>query len=227
MNGFQATLGVVHPWHAFSLGGVVSTGTGSTIAVSSGSAGNKNYLGFEGQASYSFSAGKIWVGFASQDVDNLSALTTTFTSGGSSIPAAISSIASGSIRSVDEEIFAVEAGINLNFGNAGITAYYYNGEGLGTTAFGLDGFDAQGEARDSDGGYIQGTYVIPTGTKIGVAYGVSNLDPTAYDNSAAVPLVEENKRWTVGAYHPLTKHLNLVAEYNNNTGWYRYRLRVC
>ena len=23
-----------------------------------------------------------------------------------------------------------------------------------------------------------------------------------------------NDRWTVGAYHPLTKHLNLVAEYN-------------
>ena len=21
--------------------------------------------------------------------------------------------------------------------------------------------------------------------------------------------------WTVGAYHPLTKHVNLVAEYNN------------
>jgi hypothetical protein len=27
-------------------------------------------------------------------------------------------------------------------------------------------------------------------------------------------LVEKNERWTVGAYHPLTKHLNLVAEYN-------------
>ncbi|MEK9932964.1 MAG: porin, partial [Methylophilaceae bacterium] len=30
----------------------------------------------------------------------------------------------------------------------------------------------------------------------------------------SVNLVEENKRWTVGAYHPLTKHLNLVAEYS-------------
>ena len=28
-------------------------------------------------------------------------------------------------------------------------------------------------------------------------------------------LVEENERVTVGAYHPLTKHLNIVAEYNN------------
>ena len=30
-----------------------------------------------------------------------------------------------------------------------------------------------------------------------------------------VNLVEENKELTVGAYHPLTKHLNLVAEYSN------------
>ena len=28
-------------------------------------------------------------------------------------------------------------------------------------------------------------------------------------------LVDEQSRWTVGAYHPLTKHLNLVAEYNS------------
>ena len=27
-------------------------------------------------------------------------------------------------------------------------------------------------------------------------------------------LVKENTRLTVGAYHPLTKHLNLVAEYS-------------
>ena len=28
-------------------------------------------------------------------------------------------------------------------------------------------------------------------------------------------LVKENEMWTVGAYHPLTKHQNLVAEYSN------------
>ena len=32
---------------------------------------------------------------------------------------------------------------------------------------------------------------------------------------ANTTLVEENERYTIGAYHPLTKHLNLVAEYNN------------
>ena len=46
-------------------------------------------------------------------------------------------------------------------------------------------------ARDSDGGYVQATYVIPTGTKLGVSYGVSKLDDNAAD--AGTTLVEENK----------------------------------
>jgi len=92
-------------------------------------------------------------------------------------------------------------------------AYYYDGEGVGTTAFGKDGFNAAGKKRDSDGGYVQATYVIPTGTKLGVAYGVSNLDKEgSSDSAASFNLVEKNERWTIGAYHPLTKHLNLVAE---------------
>ena len=73
----------------------------------------------------------------------------------------------------------------------------------------------QVEQRDSDGGYVQGTYVIPTGTKLGVSYGVSNLDDNTADTANAVNLVKSNTMLTVGAYHPLTKHLNLVAEYSN------------
>ena len=55
--------------------------------------------------------------------------------------------------------------------------------------------------------------MIPTGTKLGVSYGISKLDDNAGD--AANNLVKENAMLTVGAYHPLTKHLNLVAEYSN------------
>jgi len=77
------------------------------------------------------------------------------------------------------------------------------------------GADSTGVKRDSNGGYLQATYVIPTGTKLGVSYGVSKLDDTAADRTGNVALVETNRRWTVGAYHPLTKSLNLVAEYND------------
>ena len=43
------------------------------------------------------------------------------------------------------------------------------------------GFDTTGKKRDSDGGYVQATYVIPTGTKLGVSYGISKLDDNAAD----------------------------------------------
>jgi predicted porin len=208
MNGFQATIGVVQPWHA-TTAGLASTATSVTDttltnAVSAVSSGNKNYLGFEGQLSYSFSAGKIWAGFAFQDVDNL-ATGRTGTTG----------TAVASTGTNDDEIEAYEIGAALNFGNAGIVGYYYAGDGLGTTGFGRDGFSNNGQQRESDGGYIQATYVIPAGTKIGVSYGKSTLDANAIDNTQSVNLVDENTRWTVGAYHPLTKHLNLVAEYSN------------
>jgi len=79
-----------------------------------------------------------------------------------------------------------------------------------------DGFSNDGKTRDSDGGYVQATYVIPMGTKLGVSYGVSKLDDNSADTALGADsnLVKENNRLTVGAYHPLTKHLNLVAEYS-------------
>ena len=97
--------------------------------------------------------------------------------------------------------------------NINLVAYAYSGEGIGTTLLLQDGFDTTGKKRDSDGGYVQATYVIPTGTKLGVSYGLSSLDDNAAD--AGTGLVEENNMLTVGAYHPLTKHLNLVAEYSH------------
>ena len=68
--------------------------------------------------------------------------------------------------------------------------------------------------RDQDGGYVQATYVIPSGTKIGVAAATSSQDLGSGDLAGAA-VFDSNDRWTVGAYHPLTKHLNLVAEYND------------
>jgi hypothetical protein len=79
-----------------------------------------------------------------------------------------------------------------------------------------------GNKRDSDGGYVQVTYVLPTKTKFGLAYGVSKLDLASGETVAQAAtansntnLFSENERTTAGLYHPLTKHLNLVGEYNN------------
>jgi len=47
---------------------------------------------------------------------------------------------------------------------------------------------------------------------LGVSYGESTLD----GNSAADAFKDiQDSMWVIGAYHPITKHLNLVAEYSN------------
>jgi len=207
MNGFQATVGVIQPWDVTSA--ATRTATASNASQGASQDGNQTNFGYEGQASYSWTgdvSGKVWAGFAYQDVDNLLGATT----------------ASGSFTTINGDAMkGWDVGAQLSMGNLGLVGYYYDGKGMGTTAWGANGFDTVGRRRDSDGGYLQATYVIPTGTKLGVAYGVSNLDRTAADRavqtgtSGAYSLVEKNERWTVGAYHPLTKHLNLVAEYSD------------
>ena len=147
-------------------------------------------FGLEGKASYSFSGdaltGKVWVSGLTYDV--------THNVSGASFTAS-----------------AADIGANLNAGNLGATAYWYTGEGVGTTTLGTLAHSS-GLKRDSDGGYAQLTYILPTKTKLGLAYGVSNLDRA---NAADTGIVAKNERVTLGLYHPLTKHLNLVAEYND------------
>jgi len=183
MNGFQATLGITQPWQAQA-----------SNAASSTSSGTNDEFGYQGQASYSWTgdfAGKAWLGFFSQNVENLS--------GGG-----------------NDTADSYEAGVSATVMNINLVAYGYSGEGIGTTALLLNGYDDGGNARDSDGGYVQATYVIPTGTKLGISYGQSKLDANAADSDAlGQVLVKENEMLTIGAYHPLTKHLNLVAEFSD------------
>ena len=159
--------------------------------VSDTSSGSNDEFSYQAQGSYSWTgdfAGKIWVGAYHQEISGLA-------SGGS------------------DDAQAFEAGVSTSIYNINLVAYAYSGEGIGTTFLLQDGFDTTGKKRDSDGGYVQATYVIPTGTKLGVSYGLSSLDDNAAD--AGKGLVEENNMLTIGAYHPLTKHLNLVAEYSH------------
>ena len=187
MNGFQLTAGITQPWNSIALSDNSAVSTGTT-----------DEYGFQGQASYSWTgdfAGKVWAGFFSQEVTGIT-------------------VAAGGTTS--DRANAFEAGISTSLANINLVAYAYSGEGVGTTALLVDGFSEDGQARDSDGGYVQATYVIPTGTKLGVSYGISNLDDNQADTDLGADsnLVKENNRLTIGAYHPLTKHLNLVAEYS-------------
>jgi hypothetical protein len=112
----------------------------------------------------------------------------------------------------DDDAWAADIGANVNVAGFGLTGYYYGGEGIGQTHQLLDGFALNGKKRDSEGGYVQATYVLPTKTKLGVSWGESNLDRA---HSADIIGDTKDEMWSVGLYHPLTKHLNLVAEYND------------
>jgi len=207
MNGFTATIAITNP-NQGSFGDATYRTAASAVSGNVSTIAAELYqdrFGIEGQLMYEFTgdvAGKVWMSGASYDVNQGADATTGVT------------VTSATDDSYTASVYDI--GVNLNMGNAGLTAYYYNGEGVGTTIMGSLGvYNTSADKlkkRDSDGGYVQATYVIPTGTKLGVAYGVSNLDEASGETATA--LVEKNDRWTVGAYHPLTKHLNLVAEYN-------------
>ncbi len=108
---------------------------------------------------------------------------------------------------INETAKAWDLGATVSAAGFGATAYYGQGTGVGR---GVQMSDVTGQL-DSTDWYVQGTYTIPTvGTKLGASYGESSIDKAV---GGAQELT--NEMWTVGAYHPLTKHLNLVAEYSD------------
>jgi predicted porin len=194
-NGFSFTAGITNPNQGFG-------------------AANQDRYGFEGKASYAFTgdvSGKVWASAASYDVTTAAVTAVTGVVGTTTV-AAVAPVTG--VPSVSYKANAFDIGATVSMGAFGLTGYYYNGEGAGTTIFGANGVTAAGAKRDSDGGYVQATFTVPgAGTKLGAAYGVSKLDLAAGETNNT--LVSKTERITLGAYHPITKHLNLVAEYNN------------
>ncbi len=187
-NGFSFTAGVTQAWNATAL---TTTGGSPVFGSAAGTGRGGSSPAFEAKASYEWAGdfgGKVWA----------SALTQKVEFDGTTL---------GSDRAS-----AWDLGATVNVAGFGLTGYYGQGKGTGTTVLLRDGFDAAGNNRDSDDWYVQGTYTIPgAGTKLGLSYGESTLDGNSIDGFDEY----QNRMWTVGAYHPLTKHLNLVAEYSD------------
>jgi predicted porin len=182
-NGFSFAAGIRQPW-------------GNT---------DNSDLGYDAKVSYEWAgdvAGKVWLGGIHQKVDN------------------------GLFGAAHDEetATAFEVGGKVSLGGFGLVGYYYDGKGfggngianltgIGGSAVGItptSGLGINGNDRDVDGGYVQGTYTLPgIGTKLGLSWGKSNVDGNAGEGDF------ENESWIVGAYHPLTKSLNLVAEYTS------------
>jgi hypothetical protein len=95
-------------------------------------------------------------------------------------------------------------------------AYYYTAKnsdaGVGQYLNTYNSSTSTFRSRENHGGYIQGTYKLPgVGTKVGLSYGKSVIERNVLANDVDA----EREATIVGIYHPLTKHVNLVAEYNN------------
>jgi predicted porin len=185
------------------------------VTEATGQIDNSN-MGYEGKASYSFAAndvtGKIWVGGKHTKIQ-LGATAATATAA-----------QTGAITEKDARAF--EVGAKAAAAGFEVVGYYYDGKnvdsGIGTAinTNGLLGNQAAGGTtyhstanfveRDNNGGYVQATYVLPFKTKIGASWGKNVIEKTGADVRDA-----EREAWIIGAYHPLTKHLNLVAEYNH------------
>lgn len=182
-------------WNGFSFTAGVTQGWNLTAGGFGGVTSNDRsgaQSAYEAKASYEWAgdvSGKVWTSGISQKVAGLSG-------------------AAGSDRAT-----AMDIGANVNVAGFGLTGYYGQGDGIGQTFQLNGGYDAAGKSRDSDQWYLQGTYTLPgVGTKLGVSYGESTLDGNSGDTFSEV----QDSMVTVGAYHPLTKHLNLVAEYSES-----------
>jgi len=167
--------------------GVMENFKPSTLATSTGA--NSEKMAYEGKVTYDFAAsdvsGRIWLSGITQKTENTSS---SYTSRG------------------------VDVGAKASMGPASVVGYYYDGDGLDSQNALLQGlFNGNGEKSKDSGGYVQATFVVPTiGTKLGASWGQSN---SKANNGTSFDI--ENESWIVGAYHPLTKHLNLVAEYTS------------
>ena len=189
-NGFQATVGVTQAFNAQALG---STSLGSVGRGGSTPA-------FEGKVSYSWTgdvSGKIWASGIQQKFTDIGTATDAY--------------GSDTMRSYD-------AGASVSVGALNLVGYLYDGEGIGQTIQGHGGVGRLGKLRDSKGGYVQAKYTLPTNTTLGISWGQSRLETVDASDVIATGQAGKDlkdRMWAVGAYHALTKNLNLVAEYSD------------
>ena len=213
--GFQASVGVFQPLNAVNLfsGGLSGTSSQHSAPM------------IQGRVTYDYKApswtAHLWAGGMEQQLDDVLA------------PYAPAQPAGSSTTKTG---LAGEVGGAVTVGPVGLTAYYYRAHGVGTTAEFFEAIGANGQLRDSEGGYIQGFVKATDKLKLIASYGVSNLylangeaASEAYSYQQFLPpdsfttvnvdpaagLVRRNESETAGAYYSMTDWLTLVGEYTH------------
>ena len=176
-------------WNGFQVTGSLNQPWSNQ--TTGGDATNSN-IGWQGKATYDFAAndvtGRVWVSGITQKHDAGTG-TVAYTSNG------------------------YDLGAKVSYQGASLVGYYYDGEGLSGNRGALNGLlFLQGNKSKDSGGYVQATFAVPgIGTKLGASWGESLSTPVGVSGATEY----KSEAWIVGAYHPLTKSVNLVAEYTN------------
>lgn len=214
-------------WNGFSFAAAIREPWGNS---------SNHDLGFDGKVSYEWAGdfgGKVWVGGLHQKLRTaavpgsagsaaIPGPSVATTDGGTVTVNGVPAVAAvPGISSTSKTAEAWEIGGKVSAAGFGLVGYYYDGKNMGRPAVGnateLTGlFLESNGTKDHDvkGGYVQGTYTIPgPGTKIGLSWGESKYDHNSTDGAGAGDF--RDKSWVLGVYHPLTKSLNLVAEYTD------------
>jgi predicted porin len=155
---------------------------------------DRNNLGFEGKVAYDWAgdvSGKVWAEYVNQKHEGTTPGYDSYTSDAWGI------------------------GGKVAVSGFGLVGYYYDGRGVDSNTTGgvVSGLEFLGGNKSQDsGGYVQGTYTIAAANnlKIGLSWGESQ---TQSDINGVYDI--KNESWIIGAYYPLTKSLNLVAEYTD------------
>ena len=214
--GFQASVGVFQPLNAVNLFSSDLSGTSSEHSAPM----------FQERVTYDYKSpnwtAHVWAGGLEQSLDQVTYLDRVdgFTTGLSNSTGSKTGLAG-------------EVGATVTVGPVGLTAYYYRAHGVGTTAEFFEAIGANGKLRDSEGGYLQGSFKVTPKLKLIASYGVSDLylanGEAAYETQQipelppALPeyvdpaqgLVRRNESETAGSYYALTDWLTLVGEYTH------------
>jgi hypothetical protein len=188
IGGFTAAVGLMTPLDEFNFagGGVSATSTQHSVPM------------FQGKLTYDLGTQvHLWGDFLVQPQQDLT----------------VDGFPIDNNKSVT--VVAGDAGAKLAFGPFGAVAYYYRGSGLGTTALFFDGVAANGNKRDSDGYYVQGSFKLTPKFKLVGSYGVSNL--YLADGEVDPTLVRRNESEIGAAYYSLTDWMTLVGEFAHTT----------
>ncbi len=207
--GFQASVGVFQPLNS----------EGIFTGALSGTSTQHSAPMVQGRLTYDYKTPAwnvhLWVGGLEQQLDDIVA---------PYAPAANNGTKTG---------LAGEVGGVLTVGPAALTAYYYRAHGVGTTGEFFEAVGANGQLRDSEGGYLQGSFKVTPKVKLIASYGVSDLylangeaaseayqsiipvDPFVVTVDPAAALVRRNESETAGAYYAMTDWLTLVGEYTH------------